>query len=99
MNAKPNRGTCATCQWWEFSNIIRAPSGDEVRNGVCMANPPTPVMVAAQVPGSSLRPSGPQVMPAIQGMLPPITEHGRCRRWQAAGTMMEIDHVNKYATQ
>lgn len=94
MNDKPRRGTCATCHWWEFSNIIRAPNGDEIRNGVCMVNPPSPVMTAMQAPGSQLRPSGPQLVPAVQGMLPPITENGRCSKWLPAGTFPEFDHAN-----
>lgn len=94
MSDAPKRGTCATCHWWEFSNVIRAPNGDEVRNGVCMVKPPVPIMVATQAPGSQFRSAGPQIVPAVQGMLPPITENGRCGRWEAAGTFPENHHAN-----
>lgn len=94
MNDAAACGTCGTCHWWEFSNVMRAPNGDELRNGVCMVNPPIPVMTAMQAPGSSLRPGGPQLMPAVQGMLPPITENGRCSKWTAFNTFPERHDAN-----
>ncbi len=86
---KPLPGTCATCHWWEYSNMLKAPDGEDVRNGVCCVSPPVPIMVAMQQPGSALSPSGPRMAPAIQGMLPPITERGRCEKWIPTGTFPE----------
>jgi len=91
---KPQRGQCGTCHWWEFSNVIQLPNGDELRNGVCMVNPPMPIMTAAPVPGSTLSPAGPRMQPAVQGMLPPQTERGRCSKWIATGTFPEFNHAN-----
>lgn len=96
MVDKPKRGTCGTCHWWEFSNVITPPNGEQIRNGVCMVNPPVPVMIAAPMPQNVLTPGGPQqrMGAAVQGMLPPQTELGRCSRWIAAATFPEAGRAN-----
>lgn len=82
---KPKRGDCGTCHWWEFAGTLKAPNGDEVRNGFCCVNPPVPVMTVGQAPGSVLSNSQPRMVQGVQGMLPPQTELGRCQKWRPTG--------------
>ncbi len=86
---KPARGTCATCHWWEFTDVLRLPSGEEIRNGVCLVEPPTPIMISAPAPGSHLVPTGPKLIPHVIGMRPTAHEKERCGEWKPVGTALD----------
>ncbi len=67
-------------------------------NGLCRANPPTPLLVGAQQKQSLV--NGPrQVQPVVFGFHPPRNEHEWCRAWQPVEQEEEIVAPNMAAVK
>lgn len=69
--------TCKSCHY--FEPVKGHPQGV----GHCLANPPVGMPVMAPVPGGVLKPTGPQMMPSIQGVeCPTMPGRRACRHFQ-----------------
>ena len=84
---KPKLGDCGTCHWFERPEQWTAPPPVQ---GLCLVNPPTPLLGLQEVQGSRLSPGGPQVTHAVQGMVPPTTADRRCEKWRPTGMLPEM---------
>ncbi len=80
------RQCCDTCNAF----LKQGPAQDETTpNGLCRANPPTPILIGAQQHQGLV--NGPRkVQPVFIGAHPPRNEHEWCRAWQPVEQEEEI---------
>jgi hypothetical protein len=92
--AKPSRGQCGTCDWFEV--WPGNPDPGVPLQGSCVVNPPQPVLQVQQVPMSAIvdptrAAQAARMQQSIQGMVPPTNEFRKCQHWRPMGTQPPFD--------